>query len=192
METYADLPIVFFVDQAAFEAWLSQHHGDQNGVWVKYAKKGTGIPTLTHDEAIDAALCWGWIDSQGRTYDDQYYMVKFTPRRPKSVWSKRNVDRVAELIEAGRMQAPGQTAIDAAKADGRWERAYEGQSNIQVTQDLQTALDQNPKAHAFFDTLTKANRYAFLGRVVTAKRPETRAARIEKFIAMMNNGQTFH
>lgn len=187
-----ELPIIFFSNAAAWEQWLEQHYMDYDGIWIKFAKKASGIPTVVYAEALDGALCYGWIDGQSKTLDDTYYLQKFTPRRPRSIWSKRNVEKVAQLIAAKRMKSSGLAAVEAAKQDGRWERAYESASKITVPADFQIVLDEHPTAKAFFATLNQANRYAFLFRIHTAKRPETRAKRIALFIEMLSEHKTFH
>jgi uncharacterized protein YdeI (YjbR/CyaY-like superfamily) len=192
METYQDLPVQSFATQPEWLAWLAEHHDSGKGIWIKFAKKASGIPTITYDQALEDALCYGWIDGQTKGLDETYYLQKFTPRRPKSIWSKRNVGIVDQLIEAGRMQPAGQAAIDAAKADGRWDRAYDSSSNMIMPDDLQAALDANPKAKAFYETLNKTNTYAILWRIQTAKKPETRAARIQKLVAMLERGEKLH
>lgn len=192
MELPTDFSIEFFADSAEWEAWLAKHYADISGVWIKFAKKDSGITSLNYAQALDAALCYGWIDGQARSFDDVYYLQKFTPRRPKSIWSKRNVEKVAELIKSGKMKPSGQAAIDAAKADGRWDQAYDSPSNSVMPPDFEAALDQHPKAKAFYDTLNKTNKYAFLWRIQTAKKPETRQARIEKSVVMLENGEKFH
>jgi len=190
VETYQDLPVQSFATQPEWLAWLSKHHDSDKGIWIKFAKKATGIPTISYAEALEDALCYGWIDGQTKGVDETYYLQKFTPRRPKSIWSKRNIGIVEKLVESRRMQPAGQAAIDAAKADGRWDQAYDSPSNITMPADLQTALEANPKANAFYATLGKTNTYAILWRTQTAKKPETRAARIEKLVAMLERGET--
>ncbi len=190
-ETFRELPILFFATDAEWEQWLSQHYTDK-GVWLKFARKSSGIKSVQHDDSLEVALCYGWIDGQARSYDDQFFLQKYTPRRPKSTWSKINIEKVERLTKEGRMQPSGQAAIDAAKTDGRWDLAYDSQSTATVPPDFQSELDKHPDAQAFFDTLTKANRYAFIWRVITAKKPETRLARIDKFIQMLRDGKTFH
>lgn len=185
-----DLPIITFADADAFETWLAAEHATSSGIWVKYAKKATGYPTVTHSEAIDVALCWGWIDGQGKSFDDEYWLVRFTPRGKKSVWSQINQGRVANLIDSGRMQPTGLAAVDSAKADGRWDRAYPPQSTATVPADFKAAIEANPKAAEFFATLKGVNRYAFLYRVQDAKRPETRARRIAQFVDKLAAGET--
>jgi uncharacterized protein YdeI (YjbR/CyaY-like superfamily) len=187
-----DLPIVPFESQGAWEAWLEQNHADSPGLWLKIAKKATGIATVTHAEALDVALCFGWIDGQRGRLDDEWFLQRFTPRRARSRWSQINRDKVERLIADGRMRPAGQREIDRAKEDGRWEAAYASQSTIEVPADLQQALDANPAAKEFFATLKGANRYAILYRIHDAKRAETRARRIEKFVAMLARGETLH
>ncbi len=188
-----DRPILPFASAQLWASWLAEHHADTpDGVWLKIAKKDSGIPTVTYAEALEEALCFGWIDGQKRSFDETWFLQGFTPRRPRSRWSKVNTEKVQELIAAGRMQPAGLREVEAAKADGRWERAYEAQSVAQVPPDLQAAFDANPKAAEFFATLTGANRYAVLYRIHDAKRPQTRAARIEKFVEMLARGETLH
>ncbi|HEY2771385.1 MAG TPA: YdeI/OmpD-associated family protein, partial [Solirubrobacteraceae bacterium] len=169
-----DLPIIAFEDDAAWEGWLEENHAGSRGVWIKTAKKKTGIPTVTHAEALDTAICFGWIDGQRHPYDDTYYLQRFTPRTRRSKWSQVNVKKAEALIGAQRMRPAGHAQIEAAKADGRWAAAYEPQSRATVPADFQAALDDNPDAKAFFATLTGVNRYSFLYRIQNAKRPETR------------------
>jgi uncharacterized protein YdeI (YjbR/CyaY-like superfamily) len=185
------LPILPFPSAAAWEAWLDEHHAEA-GVWLKFAKKGSGIATVTYEEAVQVALCLGWIDGQVRRFDERFYVQRFTPRRRASRWSKINVERATALIAAGRMRPAGQAQIDAAQADGRWEAAYESPSNATVPPDLQAALDANPAAATFFATLTGNARYAILYRVGDTKRPETRARRIAEFVQMLARGEKLH
>jgi uncharacterized protein YdeI (YjbR/CyaY-like superfamily) len=192
MELPTDFSIEFFASSADWEDWLKEHHEDTSGIWIKFAKKGSGITSLNYAQALDGALCYGWIDGQSKSIDDVYYLQKFTSRRPKSIWSKRNVGKVAELITAGKMQPAGQAAIDAAKADGRWDQAYDSPSNSTVPPDFQEELDRHPKAKAFYETLNKTNTYAFLWRIQTAKKAETRAKRIALSMQMLEDGKTFH
>jgi len=181
-----------FKSAQAFEAWLRKHHASSDGLWLKIAKKGVGVPSVTYLEAVEIALCWGWIDGQKRGFDEQHFLQRFTPRRPRSIWSKTNVTKVAALIEAGRMQPAGQAQVDAAKADGRWERAYDGARTATVPEDLQAALAQCPPAQAFFATINASNRYAVLWRVHTAVRPQTRATRIAQLVEMLARGEVLH
>lgn len=187
-----DPQTLFFESTDEWEAWLAQNYELEEGVFLKFAKKGSGITSLNYAGALDIALCYGWIDGQAKTIDETFYTQKFTPRRPRSVWSKRNVGKVEELIKLGKVKAPGFAAVEAAKADGRWEQAYASPANATVPPELQTALDENPTAKEFFETLNKTNRYAIIWRVATARKPETRAARITKLIAMLKNQEKFH
>jgi uncharacterized protein YdeI (YjbR/CyaY-like superfamily) len=187
-----DLPLMPFESAEAWESWLDTHHGDSPGVWLQIAKKASGIPTVTYAEALEVALCYGWIDGQKSGYDDDYFLQRFTPRRSRSKWSKINVDKVAELADAGRMRPAGTAQVEAAKADGRWDAAYGGMATITVPDDLQAALDGNPAAADFFATISRTNRYAVLYRVHAAKRPETRARRIAMIVEMLAEGKTFH
>ena len=178
-------------DAAAWHAWLAQHHAEQDGVWLVLAKKGTVHPTsLTYDDALEEALCHGWIDGQVKRRDDTTYKQRFTPRRKRSPWSKRNVDIAERLVEEGRMHASGIAEMERAKSDGRWEAAYAGPATIEVPDDLAKALAANPDAQAMFERLTKQNRYAVLYRVTTARRAETRERRIGEFVAMLARGET--
>lgn len=192
MKSTDKLPIILFATQQDWENWLAEHYTDTDGIWLKLAKKATGIASVSYAEALDSAICYGWIDGQKASFDDQHWLQKFTPRRPKSMWSKVNCDRAMTLIAQGRMQPPGLKQVELAKADGRWERAYESQSSITIPADFQSELDKNAKAKDFFSTLDSANRYAILWRIHDAKRPETRTARIQKFIEMLSNNQKIH
>lgn len=192
MKNVDNLPTISFATQQDWELWLKERHADAKGLWLKLAKKNTGIPSLSYAEALEVALCYGWIDGQKAAFDDQYWLQKFTPRGPKSIWSKVNCDKAAALLAEGRMQPAGMQQMEQAKADGRWEAAYESQSKITVPADLQSELDKNQPAQEFFNTLNSANRYAILFRIQTAKRPETRAARIQKFIEMLAQQQKIH
>lgn len=181
-----------FETQQDWERWLTEHQTNTEGIWLKLGKKETGILSINYAEALDSALCYGWIDGQKASFDDKYWLQKFTPRRPKSMWSKVNCDKAMALIAEGRMQPAGMRQVELAKADGRWESAYESQSKINVPPDLQSELDKNQEAKDFFSTLDSANRYAILYRIQTAKKPETRSARISKFIEMLANKQKIH
>ena len=172
--------------------WLDEHHSRHKGLWLKHAKKSSGKKSVSYDEALEEALCYGWIVSQKQAYDSDYYLQKFTPRGPKSVWSKINVTKVEALTKAGRLQPAGLAAIESAKQDGRWDAAYDSPSASEIPEDFQAALDNNPKAKQFFETLNKANVYGFCWRVQTANKLETRKARIEKFIDMLNRGEKLH
>jgi uncharacterized protein YdeI (YjbR/CyaY-like superfamily) len=188
-----DLPVLPFASPAAWRDWLDEHHATAAGIWVKLGKKGNPEPSVTYPEALDAALCYGWIDGQKATSDDEgYWLQRFTPRRPRSKWSKINRDRATELAEQGEMRPAGLREVQAAKADGRWDAAYSSQRVATVPDDLRAALDANPAARDFFATLSSANRYAILYRVEDAKRPETRARRIATFVEMLAEGRTLH
>jgi uncharacterized protein YdeI (YjbR/CyaY-like superfamily) len=186
-----ELPVKLFKTPAAWEKWLTAH-ASASGVWLQFAKKGQGMVTVTYAEALDVALCHGWIDSQLKTMDAQYYLQKFTPRKPKSLWSKINVEKAEKLIAAGRMQAGGLREVEAAKAEGRWQAAYDSASTMPVPEELAAALAKNKKAKAFFETLDKTNRYAVCWRVQTAKKPETRAARVKKLVEMLVKREKIH
>ena len=187
-----DLPIVAFKSQQAFDAWLTSQRADSRGLWLKIARKSSGIASVSRDEAVDTALCHGWIDGQLDSFDGDYWLIRFTPRQSTSIWSEKNRARALELVKLGVMRASGLREIDRAKADGRWERAYAAASTAKVPDDLRAALAKNKKAAAFFETLDARNRYAILYRTHNAKKAETRAARIAKFIAMLAAGETIH
>jgi uncharacterized protein YdeI (YjbR/CyaY-like superfamily) len=191
-KTKRDLPIVAFKSQQAWDDWLASQRADSKGLWLKLAKKSSGIVSVSKPEAIDTALCHGWIDGQIDSLDDKYWLVRFTPRRPASKWSERNRTRALQLVELGRMRPAGMKEIERARKDGRWEAAYAPQSTAQVPDDLRAALANNKKAGKFFETLNRINRYAILYRVHNARKPETRIARIEKFVAMLAAGETIH
>lgn len=186
------LPILLFADQAGMEAWLEENHETSDGVWLKIAKKGAREPSVTYDEAVELALCFGWIDSQKRGFDETHFLQRFTPRRPRGRWSRINREKAEALIAAEKMRPTGLAEVEAAKADGRWEAAYEGQRTAQVPPDLQRELDANPAAKEFFAGLDSANRYAILYRLNDAKKPETRERRLRKFVAMLERGEKIH
>lgn len=187
-----NLPLLLFKDQQSWEAWLDEHHAESRGVWLKIAKKGSGIPSVDYAEALESALCYGWIDGQKAPWDEQLWLQKFSSRRAKSQWSKINRDKAEALIAAGRMQPAGYQQIELAKEDGRWEAAYESQSRITIPDDFKSELDKNRKAKDFFGTLNSVNRYAILYRIQAAKKPDTRAARIKKFIDMLARGEKIY
>ncbi|HEX8225432.1 MAG TPA: YdeI/OmpD-associated family protein [Allosphingosinicella sp.] len=191
-EVRAGLPILAFADAEALEHWLEAQPEGSAGLWIKFAKAGSGTASVTKPEAIDAALCHGWIDGQLHRYDDQHWLVRFTPRKARSKWSQVNRARATELIEAGRMRPRGLAQVQAARSDGRWDSAYAPASKAEVPADLQAALDRSPEAAAFFATLTGANRYAILYRIGAVKRPETRARKIAGFVAMLERHETVH
>ena len=190
----ADDPEVLpFATPEEWEAWLRAHHQTVTaGVWIKFARKGSGIPTVTYRDALQVALRFGWIDGQARSHDESWYLQRFTPRRARSIWSKRNRDFATALIEAGEMEPAGLREVERAKADGRWDAAYDAPSTATVPDDLKAALDANPAAAEFFAGLDGRKRYAILHRVQTAKRPETRARRIETFVAMREAGEKIY
>jgi uncharacterized protein YdeI (YjbR/CyaY-like superfamily) len=188
----SELPIELFEDKHAWAAWLGQHHADSPGLWLRHAKKASGLSSVSYAEALDVALCYGWIDGQKKSYDDSSWLQKWTPRGAKSIWSKINRDKALGLIEGGQMQPAGLAAIERARQDGRWDAAYDSSSTATVPSDLQAALDGSPEAGAFFATLNSTNRYAILFRIQTAKKPETRAKRIEEFIAMLERHEKLY
>ena len=191
METLENIPIYSFPKASSFEEWLEKNHGLQTGIWLKIAKKASGIPSVTRKDALDVALCYGWIDGQGRSLDEAYYLQKFTPRRVRSLWSKVNIKNVERLIADGRMRASGLAAIEAAQADGRWDAAYESQANATLPDDLSEYLANNEKARTFFGSLTRSAQYGFEWRLMTARTATTRARRLEKMIIMLENKQIF-
>lgn len=191
-EERGGLPVLDFFDAEAWEAWLATHGGKAAGIWLKIAKAGNSDSRLSKAQAIDGALCHGWIDGQIDKYDDAWFLTRFTPRKRTSKWSENNRKRAEQLMADGRVAPAGLAEIEAAKADGRWDTAYAPASTAAEPEDLKTALDAVPAARAFFDALTGANRYAILYRVQTAKKPETRTARIEKFVGMCARGETVH
>jgi uncharacterized protein YdeI (YjbR/CyaY-like superfamily) len=192
MSNKSDIPVLGFEDQKAWAAWLSKNGKTATGLWLKLAKKAGGPKALTYDEALESALCYGWIDGQKKGFDETAWLQKFTPRGPKSIWSKINCAKAEALIANGQMKPAGLKAVEAAKADGRWEAAYDSQRTGGVPDDFQVELDRHPKAKAFFATVNSANRYAFLFRIQTAKKAETRAKRIQQFIEMLERGETIH
>ncbi|MDQ6645183.1 MAG: YdeI/OmpD-associated family protein [Chloroflexota bacterium] len=185
-------PIISFETQQNWERWLTEHHTETEGLWLKIAKKEAGISSVNYAEALESAICYGWIDGQKASFDDKYWLQKFTPRRAKSIWSKVNCSKALALIAEGRMQPAGIRQVELAQADGRWEAAYESQSKITIPDDFQRELDNNSKAQEFFTTLNSINRYAILFRIQTAKKPETRSARISTFIEMLANNQKLY
>ena len=191
MKNAEQFPTLLFETWQDWEAWLEEYQAEA-GIWLKIAKKGTGIPSITIAEALDSALCYGWIDGQRASFDGNYFLQKFTPRRPKSTWSKINCKKVEALTEAGRMRPAGLRQVELAKADGRWEAAYDAQSTMTVPDDFQSELEKNPTAKDFFATLNSQNRFAILFRIQTAKKPETRSARIQKFIDMLTKHEKIY
>jgi uncharacterized protein YdeI (YjbR/CyaY-like superfamily) len=187
-----DRPIIEFRDRQAWEEWLDANHASSDGVWLKIAKKGSGATTITHGEALEEAIRYGWIDGQKGAYDDAFWLQRFTARGPRSKWSQVNRRTATEMIEQGRMKPAGLAQVHAAQKDGRWESAYASQRTIAVPDDFQSALDANPKASEFFATLKSSERYSFLYRIHDAKRPETRARRIREYVTMLADGKTIH
>jgi uncharacterized protein YdeI (YjbR/CyaY-like superfamily) len=185
-------PVLTFSSMQQWNEWLEQNHNNSDGVWLQVYKKHTGIATVTHAQALEEALCFGWIDGQAKKYDELSYLQKFTPRRPKSIWSKRNVELVARLEKEGRMKPAGREQIEAAKADGRWDRAYDSPGNMTMPEDFLKELAKNKKAHAFFKTLNKTNTYAIGWRLQTAKKPETRERRMKQILEMLAREEKFH
>jgi uncharacterized protein YdeI (YjbR/CyaY-like superfamily) len=181
-----------FQSAKAFEAWLKKNHAACDGLWLQIAKRGANEPSVTYPEAVEIALCWGWIDGQKKSLDAQHFLQRFTPRRARSIWSKVNVDKAEALMAAGRMQAPGLAQMEAAKADGRWARAYDGARTSTVPEDLLAALEAEPGAKAFFVRLNASNRYAVLWRIQTAVKAQTRARRIAQLVEMLARGETIH
>ncbi|WP_395317460.1 YdeI family protein [Variovorax sp. UC74_104] len=177
---------------ASWARWLKRHHASAAGVWLRIAKKDSGIASVDHPAALEEALCWGWIDGQRKSQDEQYFLQRFTPRTKRSTWSQINRDKVMKLIDEGRMQPAGHAEIERAKADGRWDAAYEGVAKATVPPDLQAALDADKKAAKFFATLDSRNRFAVLFRTQSAKKPETRARRIAQFVEMLAKGEKIY
>lgn len=186
------LPVLAFRDARSFEQWLDQQPDGAAGAWIKLVKKRAVSAGLSRADAIDAALCYGWIDGQLNKYDEDYWLIRFTPRKARSKWSQLNKQRALQLIAEGRMLKPGLAQVEAAKEDGRWAAAYAPASSAQVPADLQQALDASPRAAQFFSTLKSANRYAILYRIGAVKRSETRARKIAEFVAMLERGETIH
>jgi uncharacterized protein YdeI (YjbR/CyaY-like superfamily) len=192
MESKQALPIMAFSTPEAWERWLEEHHQKSRGLWLKLAKKDTGIDTVSYAAALDCALCYGWIDGQKDSLDAQFWLQKFTPRGPRSKWSKINRDKVTVLAEHGRMKPAGLARVAEAQADGRWDAAYESQKSATVPDDLERELKRDPRARTFFESLDSANRYAILYRLQDAKRPETRARRLSQFVQMLRDGKKLH
>lgn len=192
MDPKPDDPLEFFETPAAFERWLKKNHAKASCIWVKSAKRKSGIRSVTWDEGVDVALCYGWIDGQGKSLDETYTLQRYTPRGKRSKWSKLNRERVARLIEEGRMQTAGLAEVERAKTDGRWDAAYDPPSTATVPDDLAKALAKSAKARKFFETLNSTNRYAILHRIHDAKKPETRAHRIERFVEMLKKGEKLY
>lgn len=187
-----DLPILSFESPEDWANWLAKNHSESNGVWLRLFKKDSGVVSVTHAGALDEALCYGWIDGQAKKYDEKSWLLKFTPRRSKSIWSKKNIENVNRLTQAGKMKPAGLKEVEAAKNDGRWERAYDSHSTMEVPEDFLRELSKSKKAKTFFETLNKTNTYAIVWRLQTAKKPETREKRMKAILAMLERGEKFH
>lgn len=187
-----DLPIITFRKPEEFEAWLSDQHSGSDGVWLRIFKKGSEEKGITRKDALDEALCYGWIDGQAKKMDDQSYLQKFTPRRSGSLWSKRNTEHIKRLTDLGKMKPAGVREIEKAKADGRWEKAYDPPSEMTIPEDFIKELSKDPKAKKFFESLNKTNKYAITWRLQTAKKPETRQRRMKKILDMLSRKEKFH
>jgi len=187
-----DLPTLTFTAPHAFRSWMTKHHKGSDGIWIQLFKIKSGVPTITYAEALDVALCYGWIDGQKKPYDTDSWLQKFTPRRAKSIWSKKNQEHVERLDKLGLMEAAGMREVEAAKADGRWAQAYESPSNMTIPADFLTELAKSKKAEAFFKTLNKTNVYSIVWRLQTAKKPETRMKRMKAILDMLKKGEKFH
>ncbi len=184
--------IISFKTQNEFRKWLEKNYNSSIGIWLRFYKKESGASSITHEEALDEAMCFGWIDGQLNKYDDKSWLQKFTPRRSKSIWSKRNAERCEQLIKLGKMKPSGFKEINGAKEDGRWQKVYDSPANMKIPDDFIEKLSQNKKALQFFETLNRANLYAISWRLQTAKRPATRENRIKKIIEMLSKGEKFH
>ncbi len=191
-DTLNNIPIVSMKHQQAWAAWLKKNYTASAGVWLRFYKKDSGAVSISHNEALDEALCYGWIDGQLQKYDEQSWLQKFTPRRAKSIWSKRNAERALQLIKLGRMKPAGLNEIEKAKTDGRWERAYDSPAKMTFPDDFLKKLSKNKKALNFFESLNKANKYAIAWRLQTAKKPETRQKRMVQILEMLSQGKKFH
>jgi uncharacterized protein YdeI (YjbR/CyaY-like superfamily) len=187
-----ELPIEFFASKRAFATWLAKNNAKSSGVRVKLAKKSAGVASLTYPEAVEVALCYGWIDGQANRLDDDYYLQRFTPRRPQSIWSKINREKAQALIDSGAMKPAGMREVERAQADGRWDAAYASPKNAAIPDELVAALRKNAKARKFFETLDSRNRYSIIHRIETAKKAETRARRVVQFVDMLAKGETIH
>ncbi|MGH7141399.1 MAG: YdeI/OmpD-associated family protein [Minisyncoccia bacterium] len=186
------MEILSFDSAEKWERWIAKSHISSEGVWLRIFKRGSGKKTVTYDEALDGVLCYGWIDGQKKTHDEHSWLQKFTPRRSKSIWSKRNKEHVARLIKSKKMRSAGLREVESAKKDGRWDAAYDSPSNAEIPKDFLVALAKNKKAKSFFDTLNKTNRYSIAWRLQTAKKPGTRARRLKEILSMMTEGKKFH
>lgn len=187
-----ELETISFKTVKSFEKWLAKNHAKVSGIWLRFFKKDSGEKSITYKEAVDEALCYGWIDGQANKYDDTSWIQKFTPRTTKSIWSKRNTDNVGRLTTLGKMQVSGLAEVEKAKADGRWEKAYDSPSNTEIPNDFMKELSKNKKAKTFFESLNKTNKYSITWRLQTAKKPETREKRMKVILDMLSKGEKFH
>ena len=192
MTTTKDLPVLLFKTQEEWEQWLEKNHSQADGVWLQMYRNDTGLLSVNYAQALEEALCYGWIDGMVKSYNETSFIQKFTPRRAKSIWSERNTKHIERLTAAGKMKPAGIAEVEKAKADGRWEKAYTSWSGAAVPEDFLAALNKNKKAKAFFSTLSKQNLYAIYFRLQNAKKPETRAKRIATFVQMLERGEKFH
>ena len=188
----ADQPVIPFANQQIWEQWLEQNHNEANGIWIQFYKKNSGIASVTYPEALDVALCYGWIDAQLKSIDELSYKQHFTPRRVKSIWSKRNIEHVARLTAEGRMKPAGIKQVEAAQADGRWQQAYDSPANMTLPEDFVNELAKNVRASTFYNSLNKTHKYAICWRIQTAKRPETKEKRMREILEMLDRGEKFH
>jgi uncharacterized protein YdeI (YjbR/CyaY-like superfamily) len=187
-----DLPVVHFEKAEILNDWLEKNHLDSSGIWLRIFKKNSGVLSINHDQALDEALCFGWIDGQAKSYDEQSYLQKFTPRRARSMWSKRNIEHVKRLENEGRMRPSGIKEAEAAKSDGRWDSSYDSPSNMTIPEDFLNELSKDPLAEGFFNNLNKTNKYAIAWRLQTAKKMETRTKRMKAILEMLSKGKKFH
>lgn len=187
-----EMPVVSFPTQQAWKNWLEVNHGLFDGIWLRFFKKASGKETVTYDEALDVALCYGWIDGQAKSLDEDSYLQKFTPRRSRSLWSKRNIEKANRLKDEGKMHESGIKAVEAAKADGRWQSAYDSPSNSEVPEDFIEELSKDPEAYAFYQSLNKTNRFAINWRLQTAVKPETRTRRMRKLLDMLSRKEKLY
>ncbi len=187
-----NLPIMVFKTAQEWEKWMAKNYASSKGIWLQFYKKASGVPSVKYPEAVEVSLCYGWIDGQANKYDENSYLQRFTPRRPKSIWAKKNIERVTRLIASGRMKPSGLKEIEAAKADGRWEMAYDSPATMEIPNDFLKELSKNQKAKTFFGTLNKTNIYSITWRLQTAKKPETKQKRMKAIIEMLAKGQKFH
>ena len=191
-KTGNEMQVLSFASSKEWRKWLAAHHAKSNGIWLRFFKKDSGEKTVVYAEALDEALCYGWIDGQADKYDAKSYIHKFTPRRPRSIWSKRNTEKAERLIQEGKMKKAGMQQVELAKADGRWQRAYDSPKNMKMPEDFLQQLSKNKRAKAFFDGLNKTNLFAIAWRLHTAKKPETRDKRLKEVLAMMREGKKIH